>query len=55
MIGWGLSKVLCMVIGFMYPAYMSYKAIKTPSKEDDTQVWLRVYVARLPLRPVVTV
>eukprot|EP00287_Rhodomonas_sp_CCMP768_P002885 CAMPEP_0196735664 /NCGR_PEP_ID=MMETSP1091-20130531/14015_1 /TAXON_ID=302021 /ORGANISM="Rhodomonas sp., Strain CCMP768" /LENGTH=125 /DNA_ID=CAMNT_0042079319 /DNA_START=144 /DNA_END=521 /DNA_ORIENTATION=- len=43
MIGWWMSKVLCMVIGFMYPAYMSYKAIKTPNKDDDTQ-WLSYWV-----------
>mmetsp|Transcript_31335 Transcript_31335/g.64937 ORF Transcript_31335/g.64937 Transcript_31335/m.64937 type:complete len:127 (+) Transcript_31335:157-537(+) len=43
MLGWWLSKVLCNIVGFMYPAYMSYKAIRTPAPDDDTQ-WLTYWV-----------
>lgn len=39
MIGWTISKILGQVFGVLYPAYCSYHAIKTPTKDDDTQ-WL---------------
>eukprot|EP00960_Hanusia_phi_P029232 747852-Hanusia_phi.AAC.2 len=34
---------MAMILSVLYPAFESYKAIKTPSKEDDTQ-WLSYWV-----------
>ncbi|XP_020288031.1 receptor expression-enhancing protein 5-like [Pseudomyrmex gracilis] len=37
------QQLVCNVIGFVYPAYQSLKALETSKKEDDTK-WLTYWV-----------
>ena len=37
------AALLCNAIGFLYPMYMSIKALETDEKDDDTQ-WLMYWV-----------
>lgn len=39
----GGSELILSLVGFIYPAYMSFKAIDSPSTDDDTQ-WLTYWV-----------
>ena len=43
LVGYG-STILFFLIGFLYPAYMSYKAIETKSDPDDDKQWLTYWV-----------
>ncbi|THD22204.1 Receptor expression-enhancing protein 6 [Fasciola hepatica] len=42
LIGYG-AELLVLLVGFVYPAYQSVKAIETSQKQDDTQ-WLIYWV-----------
>jgi len=43
MIGYFLSNVLCNTIGFLYPAYCSFKAIKQGNR-DEIEDWLSYWI-----------
>jgi receptor expression-enhancing protein 5/6 len=38
------SQFICNIVGFVYPAYASFKAIQTTRKDDDT-AWLTYWVS----------
>ena len=42
-VGYG-STLLFFLVGFLYPAYMSYKAIETKADVDDDKQWLTYWV-----------
>ncbi|XP_072748047.1 receptor expression-enhancing protein 5 isoform X2 [Anoplolepis gracilipes] len=37
------QQLVCNIVGFVYPAYQSMKALESPKKEDDTK-WLTYWV-----------
>jgi receptor expression-enhancing protein 5/6 len=39
----GGEELVVGLVGFIYPAYMSFKALSTPGTDDDTQ-WLTYWV-----------
>jgi receptor expression-enhancing protein 5/6 len=43
MIGWIFSKTISHLFGFIWPAYKSFKALKSKEEEDDQQ-WLTYWV-----------
>ncbi len=44
MITFFISKLISSFLGFLYPAYMSFKALQTKDEKDDAQ-WLTYWVA----------
>lgn len=43
MLSFGLTYYVCNLVGFVYPAYASFKALETKEADDDVQ-WLTYWV-----------
>lgn len=42
-IGWVISRSLSNLVGYAYPAYASFKALRTTDRQDDVQ-WLTYWI-----------
>jgi receptor expression-enhancing protein 5/6 len=44
-----MSRIIVDMVGVLYPAYISFKAIETPHLDDDKQ-WLTYWVVFFSMR-----